>query len=250
MLPSRLPLTRSAEDSSGITYTCTFCSFRSSNGIEFVKHFFQAHAFESNFRYACGISSCNHIFTTGTSFETFRGHCARKHHNWQHCFIPTVGVEEAHPDKDDDTLPSVNTSNIGTHGVSNNYNSGDQDMDTNQDMDATDFNMPYSFNTDECESECISSDDVRITAAKFLLILKERFKLTQASLDYTIKAVEDMMLLSANVLRQSIMDNRELATAPFDVQSPFVNPFVGLKTEYQQTKFFKENFGLIVSYTC
>ena len=44
--------------------------------------------------------------------------------------------------QDDDTLPSVNTSNIATHGVSNNYNSGDQDMDTNQDMDATDFNMP------------------------------------------------------------------------------------------------------------
>ena len=63
----------------------------------------------------------------GTSFEMFRGHCVRKHHNWQHCFIPTVGVEEAHPDKDDNTLPSVSTSDIATHGVLNNYNSGDQD---------------------------------------------------------------------------------------------------------------------------
>ena len=45
------------------------------------------------------------------------------------------------------------------------------------------------------------------------------------------------------------MNNKELATAPFDVQSLLINPFVGLKTEYQQTKFFKENFGLVVSYT-
>jgi len=55
------------------------------------------------------------------------------------------------------------------------------------------------------------------------------------------------MLLSSNVLRQSIVDNMELSTAPFDLQSSLVNPFVGFKTEYQQTKFFKENFGLIVS---
>ena len=246
MLPSRLPLTRSAENSSVTMYTCTFCSFRSSNGIEFVKHFFQAHTFESNFRYACGISSCNHVFTVGTSFETFRGHCARKHHNWQHCFFPTVGVEEVRPNIDGYTLSSVNTSDIAIHEVSNNYSSTDQDMDT------TDFNMPHSVDTDEfeCESECISSDNVKITAAKFILTLKERFKLTQASLDYTIKAVGEMMLLSANVLRQSIVDNRELATAPLDLQSSLVNPFVSLQTEYQQTKFFKEHFGLIVSYTC
>ena len=118
---------------------------------------------------------------------------------------------------------------IATREVCNNCNSIDQDMDTNQDMDTTAI---------ECESQCISSDHVKITAVKFILTLKERFKLTQVSLDYTIKAVEEMTLLSANVLRQSIVNNMELATAPFDLQSSLVNPFVGLKTEYQQRKFW------------
>ena len=66
-----------------------------------------------------------------------------------------------------------------------------------------------NVNTDD--SECLI-DNVKISAAKFILILKERFKLTQASIDYTIKAVEEMMLISANMLRQSIVDNTDHVT--------------------------------------
>ena len=70
-------------------------------------------------------------------------------------------------------------------------------------------------------------DTIKTAAAKFLLNLKEKYKLTQVSLDYTVKAVEDLLLLS----------NKRLE-----------NPFEDLKTECQQNKFFKENFGLIVSW--
>ena len=245
MLPASLPLTRSAEDSSRTIYSCTFCSFRSVNRIEYVKHLFQAHSFESHFRYVCGISSCTHVFTRGASFDAFRGHCTRKHYNWQHGFIPTIGVEVVGPDINCCTLSSdtsTSARDVVTLAVSDDCNSTDQDMDDN------DFNMPHSVdNPNEYESESTSPDDVKIAAAKFILTLKEKFKLTQASPDYTIKAVEEMMLLSANVHRQSFVENRELAFVPFDQQSSLANPFLGLKTEYQQTKFFKENFGLIVS---
>ena len=101
-----------------------FCSFRSSNGIEFVKHYFQVHAFESSFCYTCGVSSNSHVFVTGASFETFRGHCARKYHNWQHCFIPTVGVlSESDIDGDTPSTDDSNAENL-TPGVST-YNSVD-----------------------------------------------------------------------------------------------------------------------------
>ena len=227
-------------------YSCAFCLFRSSNGIEFGKPYFQAHAFESSFCYTCGISSCSHVFVTGASFEMFRGHCARKHHNWQHCFIPTVSVlSESDIDGDTPSTDDSNAPNL-TPEVST-YNSVDQDMDTNQDM-STGQDMD-TFNHDNVnidDSEYLI-DNVKISAAKFILILKERFKLTQASIDYTIKAVEEMMLISANMLRQSIVDNTDHVTVPFELRSPLVNPFVGLKTGYQLLKFFKENFGLIVS---
>lgn len=227
----------SSSKRSDTTYSCTFCSFRSSNGIEFVKHLFQAHNLDTNFLYACGISSCTHVFTTGATFDTFRGHCTRKHHNWQHCFVPTTGEEEADPDISgytsgytEDTAESV-----AMHDVV----SADHDCNTTEQMDTNDFSEVDSLYNDghgeTVHSECGSSDNVKIAAAKFILTLKERFKLTQASLDYTIKAVEEITLLSANALRQSILDNLELATTPFDLQSSLANPFLDLKTEYQQS---------------
>lgn len=232
-MPLRLPLT---------TYSCTFCSFRSSNGIEYVKHLFQAHTFEPNFRYVCGISSCTHVFTTGASYDAFRGHCTRKHHNWKNCFIPTIDVEEVWPgDHSGGSSSDASTEGVEAGGVFEDCSSTDQDMDDN------DFDVSQSvYSPNECESECVGPDNVKMAAAKFLLTLKERFKLTQASLDYTIKAVEEMMLLSANVYRQYFVENRELASIPFDQHSSLANPFVGLKTEYQQTKFFTENFGVML----
>ena len=75
----------------------------------------------------------------------------------------------------------------------------------------------------------LCKDDVKTAAAKFILTLKEKFKLTQVSLDYTVKAVEELLLLSN------------------ESDSGHPSPFDELKTEHQQTKFFKENFGLVVS---
>ena len=85
----------------GMMYSCIFCVFRSSNGINFVKHLFDAHSLtEPTFRYQCGISSCTHIFTQGFTYDTFRGHCARKHHNWQHGFTPNLPIHNTVSDSD------------------------------------------------------------------------------------------------------------------------------------------------------
>ena len=85
--------------------------------------------------------------------------------------------------------------------------------------------------------------NVKIAVAKFILTLKEKFKLTQTSLNYTVKAVEELLLLSNKSLEQSMADNLD---NPLSLGSPFDD----LRTEYQPTKCFRENFGLIVSNSC
>jgi len=57
------------------------------------------------------------------------------------------------------------------------------------------------------------------------------------SLDYTAKAVEELLLLSSKCIEHSDPE----------LNDPHSSPFYELKTEYQQTKFFNENFGLVVS---
>ena len=59
---------------------------------------------------------------------------------------------------------------------------------SDHDMDETDFNLSQTVNDlNECEPGRASPEDVKMAAAKFLLTLREKFKLTQASLDYTMK---------------------------------------------------------------
>ena len=65
------------------TSNCNYCSFCSDDNLTYVKHVFQAHCPESNFHYICGISDCPHAFKTGATYASFLTHCNHKHSNWR-----------------------------------------------------------------------------------------------------------------------------------------------------------------------
>jgi len=228
-------------------YNCIFCPFRSKDGIELVEHVFEAHSFETNFCYECGISCCTRVFTPGSSFDAFHSHCNRKHHDWQCNFIPNL--------EDPAVMIDRSTTSTPTPAMRETSCSGDTQDDTdepedesNTDVGLVDFNVCNDASEDLVEehdaeqSTSYGYKAVKIAAAKFILTLKEKFKLTQTSLDYTVKAVEELVVLSSECVEQS---------DPGLAGSLHPSPFDELKTEHQQTKFFEENFGLIVSgYVC
>lgn len=157
-----------SEDSCNI-YQCSFCSFQLVDRVVFVKHIFQAHNTEEGFSYVCGFLNCSRIFTMGTSFDVFRSHCSRYHYGCiEHC-IPTIAttVDEA----DGEEVTAINV---------------EENMDTNS---------SYSNNAEEfvrLASEIANGRDVELAAAHFILILKEKFKLTQMLLDYAIRGLEEI----------------------------------------------------------
>jgi len=116
-----------------VVYDCSFRSFRSGNRVEFAKRLFEAHSYETNFRYKCGISSCTRVFIAGSSFDTFRGHCARKHHSWQVDFTPSLEPlrEEA------SYVSSGCTANREVSETDSMVDNGD-DVDSSDDMDMED----------------------------------------------------------------------------------------------------------------
>ena len=216
-------------------YSCTLCSFRSADGIEFTKHIFEAHSFDSEFRYMCGISSCTRVFESGSSFDAFRSHCNRKHHNWQHNFTPSfedssgITVSGSSCGSDTSTRETCESTECTLYDHTESIQEA-RDFDENV-VIAEAHDQPKSSNI-------VLREDVKKAAAKFILTLKEKFKLTQVSLDYTVKAVDELLVLSRKCDDQFVSENSELADS---------SPFEELRTEYQQTKFFNENFGLIVS---
>ena len=67
-----------------------------------------------------------------------------------------------------------------------------------------------------------------------------------------IKSVEELLRISETDVKKHILETLdeerfEVPAVLLDQVFPSLNPFLGLKTEYQQTKFYRENFNLIVS---
>ena len=86
------------------------------------------------------------------------------------------------------------------------------------------------------------------TAALFLLTFKEKYRLTQKSIDYAVgsinKIVDSVCASVQDSLQQSLPTTNAELMQCFD----YDDPFCALQTEYQQTKFYRQEFGLVVSY--
>ena len=77
-------------------------------------------------------------------------------------------------------------------------------MEGTFDQDFDESRMLTDFNSDHVISHV---DTVKKAAANLVLPLKEKFKLSQSSIDYIIKAVEELTMLSTNTVKQSVMNN-------------------------------------------
>lgn len=93
---------------------------------------------------------------------------------------------------------------------------------------------------------------VRQSAAQFLLTIKEKYHLTQAAVDYGVGSVNQMVSHVCEELHVSVvrtLQNNNIAI-PEELNDTFtlIDPFQGLATEYQQSKYYQEHFGLMVSY--
>ena len=89
-------------------------------------------------------------------------------------------------------------------------------------------------------------NSLRRSAALYLLTLKEQYQLTQAAMDFSIGQVRNMFQYALEDIQKLV---EERVTSNIDVSDCFshVDPFETLETEYLQSKYYKENFGLVVS---
>ena len=233
MSPATL-LTSLVQVCSMVPCHCRHCSFQTMERMVILQHLFQAHANEQNFDYLCGISNCCCNFKPGSTYSGFLTHCKRKHPGWR-SYLAECTVHD-----DDD----------GSHSPSDSDGSGDTNHDT---MDIEEGAAMEVIATDSHEED-IHDVDINVIGAHFLLNLKERHKLTQVAIDYILDAVSDLNEIITNKHKQIALRKLKELGYDTDVTSTLLNecfvptnPFLHLRTEYEQTKFYKEHFGLIVS---
>ena len=230
-----------------MVFSCTGCFFRSSGRLELIKHTFQAHSVEPSFHFVCGIKGCLHAFKFGATYSSFKSHANRKHANWQEHVDADSGstsespvlsppqqlpvLTDSPPLSDDDDLEAETDHDVNTMELS-----PDRIQITEQETPVFSVELP-----ERSDSRLV----VQKAAALFLLSFKEKYLLPQVAINFAVGSIQQIVesaCLSALSSAQEI--------DPSSVSSIMENledPFALLNTNYQQNKFYKEKFGLVVS---
>ena len=114
----------------------------------------------------------------------------------------------------------------------------------------TDLNI-IDNDSEACAAETSGPSSLKIKAAHFLLTFKERYGLTQSAVDFAVGSVNQMIEGVSEEHQKSVekylQENDIALPTTLDECFPSMDLFSDLQTEYQQTKFYREQFGLVVS---
>ncbi len=184
-----------------------------------LNHMRRSHASDPNFHVLCGLDDCPRTYKR---FISFRNHLIRKH-----SFKLT--------DQDD-------------QGIGMLQNEPEIEIDDFPQMDE---------DTAESNEHCTQPQQMKENNALCLLGFKERGRVPQTVVNFF---VENSIQLVRNCLEfaESKIDEKLRACGTsteavsglkeiFEQDSLAMNPFNGLENEKQQSKFYKENFKLVVS---
>lgn len=222
--------------SSAKPFRCNHCSFQSNNKLILIQHVFEAHGSDNgSFFYTCVVPSCIHRFKSGSTYSGFLTHCMRKHPGWREA----LRNDECHTS----SLSSTSSTGSMSEGT---------DVLSDEDMVIEDLGYANeSADNNGCRDERTVNIDVM--GAQFLLNLKEKYKVTQVALDFVLNAVVKFISIASAEIKHKVFDKLKELNGESDLEDlndcflP-INPFSQLRTEYEQTKFYKEQLGLIVSY--
>lgn len=230
--------------------------------MQLLKHIFYTHSLEANFRYVCGIRGCLYTFKSGQSFDSFKSHATRKHPNWQDN-LSVCGIDQTddeppgHVEEFATSISDTSADELDGESMENELFDGPEPDEHLEVTSESDF--------EPMENECVPADSsisknvqsAERTAATFLLTFKEQYKLTQTSINYAVGAINgivqgvcsDVQKNIQELLSESFNKSPPNERCPFDISEAFKynDPFAFLQTEHQQIKFYKDEFGLVVS---
>ncbi|XP_065908072.1 uncharacterized protein [Dysidea avara] len=195
---------------SGIS--CTLCSATSHlmlNVKEYIRHVKLFHAHRPDFKITCGIEGCQRMYRKP---GTFFNHVYDVHGNT--------------------SQPSET--------------SGGHDQAVQEDI--TNCNTGCTNEPTDCDNQSYipSQDMLQKNSAMFLLGIKEKFKLTQVSLQGVIEGVTALNQQNINTLKSQIYEVTNTANIPHSQMQEiekcfekYEHPFANLETQHKQLNYYK-----------
>lgn len=207
-----------ADCSSSNVFVCTICkSFASKSYRSGLNHIGNIHRFGPSKQIRCDIDGCPPSYTT-ENFNSFRSHVYRKHRDV--LFLNETGSACHESERN-----SESSSDLQWHG------------DT-----GTHHNAPPNNDQE------LSGPVMKKAAALFLLKTLEERKITQVALDGIISDCQALMDIIFGHIQSSLTTNGVELELSQVVDKQVRNPFDGLEMEFRRAKYYRDEFGLIVSY--
>lgn len=189
----------------------------------YLKHIKLFHSHQPSFSITCGLGGCLRTFR---NFQVFRNH------------VSTFHAGEASFVQDDGRGEGGDEDNIIVDGVG-----GGDDGETGSDSAGHCFNST-------------SPEMLQRSSALFVLGLKEKHKLTQATIQGVIQGVTGIMQCHLSAIRDQIRDQLSssgVSPETIALLNPLLSedgthsqPFHGLETPHQQLSFYRTHFNFIV----
>ena len=115
------------------------------------------------------------------------------------------------------------------------------------DIPAANEYLPESPEAVILDKELTSCPSAQRTAALFLLTFQERYKLSQTAILFAVGTINTIVDGACKSLRESIQERGSLTTDVAACFDQHEDSFAHFQTEYMQMKFYREEFGLVVS---
>ena len=201
----------------------------------YTRHVFESHSSIPNFEFTCGIQGCIRKFR---NYHTLKSHIVRNHSGED---LNSV------PERFDS--PSENTgSDIDTAE----NDECPSELDDDLDMDPEQLQTVCTMQSGGLSG----ANQLQKSSALFLLTLKEKYRLTQTAVDFAVDQIKTTVEHIIDDLREGVArevmnitselsdDDKSRIYSVFDNAK---NPFSGIETQYLQSKYFEENFAVVVS---
>ena len=186
-----------------------------------MRHTFEAHSNAPSFKFTCGVNGCPQTLQT---YSAMTSHLRRKHRGADCDPVITVPIQN-------DACSAQSVVDVtGMH------------PETSDDQGSTGASAEDQFYK------------LDRSAALFLLFLKQRYHLTQTALDFSVGQVQQMVSYAVEDIQNAVETQLRSFCSESSLDMPDISdcfkipdPFKNLQNEYMQTKFYRENFDLVVS---
>ena len=223
--------------SDGMFHPCSLCRSYFRDVPTWFSHIRLVHGNDPDFSMQCGIDGCSKVFKTFSGLNTH----VYRHHRDIICKDP-VNVP-----------PNIDT--VASETPDNDGNCANHHPNIGDDVDESRAHvMETSMEAHIAQLLAEDEEEQKKAAALFLLEMREKFSISQVAINGIVTGCEKLFhhvkeRIEAGVMHHLSNSGVDTEMLP-DVKAFFndlQSPFIGLGSDFLQHKYYRDQFGLIVS---